>query len=208
MGGYCSQAGTCSRGLVGTACSPAGADPNCILDGIQDPNTGLCVPALPSDLSCTGGGSYGTTLEGPNDPHTGACNLPAADLGSLPTPLSPGSGFPLNAGTAPWAKGDAVLLLNVVQSLRVLPADCDSPLPGDPNAALAPFTTGMASSRIMDADATAGAVLSNSQTGAPFTCERILNSVATGAALSYASPGIDAGLATSDVAAAIKLTAQ
>jgi hypothetical protein len=184
-----------------------GPDPACDLAGLVDPNTGICVPGLPADPGCLGT-TYGGVPEGPNDPHPGACNVGSTTAGPLPLPQPPYPGFPLSAGTKAWVVGDAMVLLNAVESLRVGSDPCSSVLAGDPGAALIPLTTGTATTGVMDADAATAATLSHAETGAPFSCLSILNSVATGAALSYAAPSIDAGLATSDVAAAIKLTAQ
>jgi len=125
----------------GTACD-SGMPPNCAGDlgngGKIHTGTGLCVPAAPTDSSCTKSDPLTATtakLESTaaGDPHDGVCNSPLYGV----------------FGTQTWNAGDAVLTLNAAIEIRGASDPCNGPPTG--SVIRGPLTTGTVASTIMDA---------------------------------------------------------
>jgi hypothetical protein len=156
---------------IESAVDPCDSGASSVVDG----STGITVLPDANDFLCDRVGST------PDPNHTACIGPPKQSVG----PLSPG-----------FAVGDAFLSLNLTLGIRGPGQPCGTPLPGE-FPVLRDFTTGVATTGVMDAMLTpntapaSGAVLSDDITGAPFSCEAILNSVGSGAVLVRAEPEVD-----------------
>ncbi len=124
-------------------------------------NSGACVPAAPTDATCTATDDLtGSTakLEGVGDLHPAVCNSPTY------TRMGP---------SGDYRAGDTVLVLNAVLEVRTLGDPCTTPPGPDAIAVRGPVTTGTATSTIMDVFPGlpgTGKVQALVLTGMPFTC--------------------------------------
>ena len=142
-----------------------------IIDDVGTEPTFLCVPEQTAvDVGCASGtldgfaGQFPPNAHGFQDPQNPACI--GAGTGSGVNVAAQGKGIPV---------GSAFMVFNLVLDVRGTdPNDlaCVPPAQGSPGSS--PFTTGTATSGIMDAFATKGGVQAQTGAGVPFSCPDIL----------------------------------
>ncbi len=176
----------------------------------------LCVGGIDDGMPCGVGGVCtvpGTCTGGvfvADQPIDGACSAPnsadslPAHVGACNSPLVPAP------GVTPYGAGDATLTLAIALDIRTLGDPCLPPVTPGTAVAVIQFTTGSAETGIMDADATAGKVVSASAVGVPFSCPAVLTGDASGASIVGAFSALDAPLSifTLDTATQIRFTAE